>query len=142
MSPSQSANLFDLFAARAPNPEKLALETADATALTLSAAPPAKVAGKDVVGVKVESKGRRDVLLYFDRKTGLLAMRKSEIIDVLAGNKMVREEVFYDAYQPTPAGTKHATRVKVLWDGRLVSETELREIVPQEKLPDGKIAPP
>ena len=34
MSPSQSANLFDLFAARAPNPEKLALETADATALT------------------------------------------------------------------------------------------------------------
>jgi malonyl-CoA/methylmalonyl-CoA synthetase len=34
VSPSQSANLFDLFAARAPNPEKLALETADATALT------------------------------------------------------------------------------------------------------------
>ena len=34
MSRSHSANLFELFAARAPQPEKLALETGDATALT------------------------------------------------------------------------------------------------------------
>ena len=34
VSQSHSANLFDLMAARAPHPEKLALETADATALT------------------------------------------------------------------------------------------------------------
>ncbi len=34
LSQSRSANLFDLFAARAPDSEKLALETADATALT------------------------------------------------------------------------------------------------------------
>jgi malonyl-CoA/methylmalonyl-CoA synthetase len=34
VSRSRSANLFDLVAARAPNPEKLALETADATSLT------------------------------------------------------------------------------------------------------------
>ena len=34
MSRSRSANLFDLIAARARAPEKLALETADATALT------------------------------------------------------------------------------------------------------------
>src|SRR6202044_3022211 len=34
VSRSRSANLFDLIAARAPRPEKLALETADATALT------------------------------------------------------------------------------------------------------------
>ena len=34
MSRIASANLFDLMAARAPHPEKLALETADATALT------------------------------------------------------------------------------------------------------------
>ena len=34
VSRSHSANLFDLVAARAPNPEKLALETADATSLT------------------------------------------------------------------------------------------------------------
>ena len=34
MSRYQSANLFDLIAARAPHPDKLALETSDAAALT------------------------------------------------------------------------------------------------------------
>ncbi len=34
MSRNQSANLFDLMAARAPHPDKLALETRDNTALT------------------------------------------------------------------------------------------------------------
>ena len=34
MSRNQSSNLFDLIAARAPHPDKLALETRDATALT------------------------------------------------------------------------------------------------------------
>ncbi|HXE26433.1 MAG TPA: AMP-binding protein, partial [Roseiarcus sp.] len=34
MSRHQSANLFDLIASRAPHPDKLALETGDATALT------------------------------------------------------------------------------------------------------------
>ena len=34
MSRHPSANLFDLIAARAPHPDKLALETRDATALT------------------------------------------------------------------------------------------------------------
>ncbi|HSU99193.1 MAG TPA: AMP-binding protein, partial [Roseiarcus sp.] len=37
MSRHQSANLFDLMAARAPHPDKLALETGDETALTYGA---------------------------------------------------------------------------------------------------------
>ena len=37
MSRFQSANLFDLIVARAPHPDKLALETSDATALTYGA---------------------------------------------------------------------------------------------------------
>jgi hypothetical protein len=114
----------------------------DAKAFTLAAAPEAKVAGKEVVGVKVTSKGRRDVLLYFDKKTGLLAMKQTVIVDVLTGNKKIKEEVFFDAYAATPAGTQHATKVKVLWDGRVISEVVLSQITPVEKLGDRVFAAP
>jgi hypothetical protein len=108
----------------------------------LTPAAPAKVPGKEVVGVKVTSKGRRDVLLYFDKKTGLLAMKKTVIVDVLAGKKKIEEEVVFDGYKPLKNGARHATKVKVLWDGRVISEAELLEIRPREKLGDRVFAAP
>jgi hypothetical protein len=96
---------------------------------------PAVKGGRDLVGVKVTRKGRRDVLLYFDKKTGELAMREATIVDVLAGGKKIKEQVWFADYRPTPAGVKHARRVKVVWDGKVVSETEITEIAPAASLP-------
>jgi hypothetical protein len=113
--------------------------------MALSAAPPSKLDGADLAGVKVSVKGRRDVLLHFDRKTGLLARAETTIIDVFGAGKKVKQEVLFDDYQPTAVGTKHAMRVRVLWDGKRTAETKLSEAHPREKLPDtefGRPSPP
>src|SRR5947209_8768143 len=56
-----------------------------------------KVKGKDTVGVKVSSPGHKDINLYFDKKSGLLAKDERRGLD---DNKQeVTEEVFYSEYR-------------------------------------------
>jgi hypothetical protein len=105
---------------------------------TLAALPPAKVGGKEAAGVKVSHKGQRDVLLYFDKASGLLRKREANVAD---RGKTIKEEVLFDDYRPA-AGMKHARKVRVDRDGKLISETEITEYTPHEKLPEATFARP
>ncbi len=107
----------------------------------LAPAPAPAVKG-ELVGVKVTRKDHRDVLLYFDKKTGELAMRQTEIVDVLARGRKIKEQVRYSDYRATPDGVKHAHKVRVLWDGKLIAVTEITEIAPVASLPASAFAPP
>jgi hypothetical protein len=101
----------------------------------------ATVGGKSALGVRVRAKGHRDVTLYFDRDSALLLKRLSTIRDLPTG-KEVKEEVRYDDYRATKAGLKHPARVRVFRDGRLVTDTEVSEYHPAEKLSDKTFAKP
>jgi hypothetical protein len=109
---------------------------------TLAPLGPARVGEREALGVKVARKGRRDVLLFFDATTGRLLKRESAIKDLPGSGKDVKEEVLYEDYRPTPDGALHARKVKVLWDGKRVSEVELTSISPRGKLDDALFAPP
>jgi hypothetical protein len=108
----------------------------------LSLVKPARIDDEEAPGVKVSRESRRDVLLFFSAKTRLLVKRESTIKDLPGSGRTVTEEALFSDYRPTAAGIQHAHKVKVYQDGRLVSETELTEIKPQEKLPDSMFAKP
>jgi hypothetical protein len=55
-----------------------------------------KIDGKEAVGIKVTSKGHRDVVLYFDKKTGLLAKSVSKIWDEFTDKDVTQETILSD----------------------------------------------
>ncbi len=57
-----------------------------------------KVGDKTVAGILVQKKGKRDVSLFFDKKTGLLAKTKTKIISEFTG-KEAKQEVYFTGYQ-------------------------------------------
>jgi hypothetical protein len=60
---------------------------------TLVLADEVKVDGKDAVGVKVSRKGQRDVVMYFDKKTRLLAKTVSTIWDEFTDKEVMQESI-------------------------------------------------
>jgi hypothetical protein len=64
-----------------------------------------KVDGRPAVGILVNSKGRRDVKLYFDKASGLLVKREHRVLDPASG-KEVQQEVIFSDYQEKD-GLKH-----------------------------------
>jgi hypothetical protein len=94
-----------------------------------------KVGDKDAVGIKVSSKGHRDVNLYFDKKTGLLL--KSETTAKKMGADMeVSQETLYDSYKEVD-GVKHPMKIQIKQDGKkYVDVDETTEIKIEDKLDD------
>lgn len=76
----------------------------------LTALGEAEVKGKKALGVKVTLKGRRDVLLYFDRASGLLVRKSYQPRP--GGKEAVQEEVYSDFKEVE--GVKRPARVTVL----------------------------
>lgn len=60
---------------------------------TLAVVDEIKVDGKDAVGVKASRKGHSDVVLYFDKKTGLLAKTVSKIWDEFTDKDVTQETI-------------------------------------------------
>src|SRR5262249_10942104 len=50
-----------------------------------------KVSGKPAVGIRVKSKGHREVKLYFDKSTGLLVKREHSVLDQMTGKEVNQE---------------------------------------------------
>jgi uncharacterized protein (UPF0216 family) len=97
-----------------------------------------KVNERTVVGVKVSVKGRKDLRLYFDRESGLLA--KSEfLLDDMAG-KEVRQDVYYSEFKEFE-GFKRATRLSAFRDGKKVMDAEVGEVKYLDKLDDDEFKP-
>lgn len=107
-------------------------------AYTLTALGASKLGDQAVLGVKVSSKGHRNVQLYFDKETGLLA--KSANI-VKEEGKEINQEAFYSAYKEV-AGVKQPIKIKINRDGKLYVEAENSDIKPADKLDDTVFAKP
>ena len=91
-----------------------------------------KVDGKPVSGVLVKSKGHREVKLYFDKGSGLLAKREHRLLEEASGEEVLQEIVFSD-YQEKD-GLKHYKSVAGFRDGKKVIDGTVTEIEFFEKL--------
>jgi hypothetical protein len=96
-----------------------------------------KVEGKKVVGVRVSKKDHKDVSLYFDKETGLMA--KMEFKSVAPGTEMeVTEERIIMEYEKTKDGIPFGKKILIKHDGKTFLEGEVTEIKHFEKLDDSE----
>lgn len=98
----------------------------------LSMLPEGQIDGKPAQGVKVVREGHREVSLFFDRETGLLAKMESTVPDEFQGWKEVKDEAFFSDYKDV-GGLKRFCKMKIVRDGKPLLETVLSEQKRMEK---------
>jgi hypothetical protein len=99
-----------------------------------------KVNDKAVLGVKVSRKGHKDVNMYFDKGTGLLAKLEHRVKDPMSGQEVTEERIILD-YQDVD-GMKVAKKVTVNRDGMKHMEAEVLEVKLLDKLDDSQFGKP
>jgi hypothetical protein len=99
-----------------------------------------KVNDRSAVGVKVASKGHRDLNLYFDKESGLLAKTEHQALDELT-QKEVAEERIVQEYQEVD-GIKVAKKALINREGKKFMEIEVLEVKFPDKLDDSEFAKP
>jgi hypothetical protein len=109
-------------------------------AFKLSSVGEAKVNGRAALGVRVESKGFRDVNLYFDKDTGLLLKTERRALDVASGQEVNEERVVVE-YQKLE-GMQSPKKVVVNRDGKKFMEAEVLEVKLLEKVDPQSFAKP
>lgn len=92
-----------------------------------------KIENRPIQVVNVARKGHRDVNLYFDKQTGLLAKMEHVIQDYQA--KESSQEVLFMNYRETN-GPKHWGRIVVLNNHNRIFEAEIAEVRFPERLDD------
>ena len=97
--------------------------------------------GRPAAGVKVSSKGHRDVTLYFDAENNLLVRSETKVKSDEMGGKEVVEEVTYSDYRDVD-GMKHAFKMQIRRDGEKYVETEVAELRNARSLPADAFAKP
>jgi hypothetical protein len=101
-----------------------------------------KVGDRPAWGVRVSSKGHRDVNFYFDKKDGLLLKTEFTVKDIENNSDTeINTEVFYSNYKDMD-GAKRALSVTIKRDGKDFVEATFSEINPQEKVDDSVFAEP
>jgi hypothetical protein len=99
-----------------------------------------KVNGKPAVGVKVASKGHRDVNLFFDKESGLLTKIERQALDQMTGQDVTEERIITE-YQEVD-GVKVAKKALVNRNGKKFVEAEIVEVKFLDKLDDSEFAKP
>jgi hypothetical protein len=99
-----------------------------------------KVKDRPAVGVTVSREGHKDINLFFDKETGLIAKVEMRTRDLTSGEE-VTEERFITAYQEA-AGRKVAKKVEVARDGKPYVEVEVLDVQVLEKVDDGEFVQP
>jgi hypothetical protein len=100
-----------------------------------------KVDSRPAVGVKVAHEGHRDVKLYFDKETALLAKSEQTAKDLEQGGKEVNQEAFYSNYKEVE-GAQIPMKIVIKRDGKLFVEAENLDVKPAGKLDDKVFAKP
>jgi outer membrane lipoprotein-sorting protein len=106
---------------------------------TLTAIGEVKVNGRDAMGVRVASKGHKDVNLYFDKSTALLAKQERRSLD--EAKNEVTEETFYSDHKDVD-GVKVPMKTMVHHDGKMFLEIEVTEYQFLDRIDDGEFARP
>lgn len=96
-----------------------------------------KVEDKPVVGVRVVSKGHRDISLYFDKETHLLAKMETRTIAQGTGNE-VNEERIIRAYEKNKDGIPVPKKVVVKHDSKKFLEIDISEVELLEKIDESE----
>lgn len=118
--------------------------------LTLAPLGNHKIGQKEAVGVKVSSKGHRDVSLFFDKKTGLVIKTEmivpDEQITIVDGvpqvkRTTVKQETFLNEFTEVD-GVPQPRKITIKRDGKPFVESEITEIKPQGKLDESFFAKP
>jgi hypothetical protein len=99
-----------------------------------------KVNGKPAVGVKVSSKGHRDVNLFFDKESGLLAKIERQALDQMTGNDVTEERIITE-YQEVD-GVKVPKKALVNRDSKKFVDVEILEVKSLDKFDDSEFAKP
>jgi hypothetical protein len=99
-----------------------------------------KVNDRPAVGVKVASKGHRDVNLFFDKETGLVAKIERQGVDPMT-EKEFNEERIITEYQEKD-GVKFPKKAVINRDGKKFIEVEVLEIKTRDKVDDSEFAKP
>ena len=92
----------------------------------LSALGEVKVNGRPALGVKVTTKGHRDLDLFFDKETSLLAKVSRRMVDPMTEQELTEERIITE-YQEVE-GQKAAKKVVVNRDGKKFLEAEVLEV--------------
>jgi hypothetical protein len=106
----------------------------------LSALGEIKVNDRPAVGVKVSSKGHRDVNLFFDKETGLVAKIERRGVDPMTEKEFTEERIITE-YQEKD-GVKFPKKAVINRDGKKFIELEVLEIKTRDKFEDSEFAKP
>ncbi|HEV3437668.1 MAG TPA: hypothetical protein VG122_09935 [Gemmata sp.] len=94
-----------------------------------------KVEGKPVVGIRVVTKGQKDVNLYFDKTTNLLTKLEYRSTDPFTQNEINEERIIAE-YGKNKDGLPIPKKVIVKHDSKTFLEIELSDVQLLEKLED------
>ncbi|MBM4067363.1 MAG: hypothetical protein FJ271_00250 [Planctomycetes bacterium] len=100
-----------------------------------------KVEGKAVIGVRVSSKGRRDVNLFFGKDDALLRKIETVVKDSMAGGQEFSQETIYDNYKQVQ-GKFVPMKLAIRRDGKLFVDGETTSVEHAEKLDDAVFGRP
>ena len=98
------------------------------------------VAGRPAVAVRVAAPGHKDVVLSFDRATGLLVKAERRTLDADTLRDVVQEEYFSD-YRESD-GLQRPMKVVVYKDGKKFMEGEVVAVKYLDTVDDSTFAPP
>lgn len=99
-----------------------------------------KADSKTIVGIKVATKGFRDVSLYFDKDTGLMYKSERRVVDPMTQMELTEERVIQE-YQEQD-GSKYPKKVLVNRDGKKFMEAEVIELKYLDKLDNSEFGKP
>jgi hypothetical protein len=106
--------------------------------LTIAAVPDTKVNGEPAAGIKVANKGRPEVKLYFDKKSGLLV--KAEHKGKEAGVDVNKEYIFSNHREVD--GVKLPLKCVVMSNGKRAAEWTATEYKLPERIDDAAFGKP
>jgi hypothetical protein len=96
-----------------------------------------KVEGKKVVGIRVSAKDKKDVSVYFDKETGLIAKVEHRTAEPMTGKEITEERIITE-YGKDKNGIATAKKIVVKHDGKQFLEAEILEVTLLEKLDDSE----
>ncbi|HVS37532.1 MAG TPA: hypothetical protein VMS17_18355 [Gemmataceae bacterium] len=95
-----------------------------------------KIEDKPVVGVLVKSKDHKDVSLYFDKETGLLAKMEHRTVDPSGGKEITEERIILAYRDKGPEGIVLPKEVLVKHDGETFLKAQVVDASVLESLDD------
>jgi hypothetical protein len=109
-------------------------------AFTLTALGEDKVNGKPALGVKVASKGHKDVDLYFDKQSGLVVKSVRQSYDPNTKKEVSRETILSDYKDQN--GLKFPSKMVMQMDGKKFLDMDVTEYKLIDKLDDSEFGKP